>query len=95
MPTFSEVPFRTVTIGGEQHTGWLPDGAATPLPTPIREVKMKLEITDDGGGNCLLIYESEDRSVSGDTWHHSIEEAKLAAHEYFGIRADEWHDLRP
>ncbi len=92
MPTFCKVPFRTVTIGGEQHAGWLPDGAAIPLPTPIREVMMRLEITDDGGGNFLLIFESEDRSVYGDTWHQSIEEAKRAAKEYFGIDADEWRD---
>jgi len=92
MPTFSTVGSRKVKIGGEQHSGWLPEGAATPLPTPKREVKMKFEITDDGGGDYLLVYESEDKSVYGDTWHRSIEEAKIAAESSFGIPKREWQD---
>ncbi len=30
--------------GGEEHTGWLPPGAATPLPTPIRHLTLDATI---------------------------------------------------
>jgi hypothetical protein len=92
MRVFSKILSRKIRIGGEQHSGWLPEGFAIPLPTPVREVNMTFEITDDGGGNFLLLYCSEDRSVHGDTWHESIEEAKRAAGSYFGIQQTEWHD---
>jgi hypothetical protein len=92
MHVFSKVSARKVRIGGEQHSGWLPEGFATPLPTPMREVAMTFEITDDGGGNYLLIYHSEDKSVHGDTWHQSIDEAKEVAESSFHIRRDEWKD---
>ena len=54
---------------------------------------MTFEITDDGGGNFLLIYYSEDKSVHGDTWHQSIDEAKDVAQETFGIPKGEWKDV--
>jgi len=92
MRSFSKVGFRKIKIGGQQHSGWLPEGDATPLPTPVRDLKMRFEITDDGGSDFLLLYESEDRSVYGDTWHRSIEEAKAAAESSFGIRSQEWQD---
>jgi len=53
---------------------------------------MTFEITDDGGGNFLLLYSSADKSVYGDTWHQSVEEAKEAAQSYFGIQENEWQD---
>jgi hypothetical protein len=53
---------------------------------------MTFEIGDDGGGNFLLLYCSEDKSVYGDTWHQSIHEAKEAAHSHFGIEMREWQD---
>ena len=93
MRVYSKVETRKVKVGGDQHSGWLPDGSSTPLPTPIKEVKMTFEITDDGGGNFLLIYESEDKSLCGDTWHQSIDQAKEAAESWFGIRRNEWKDF--
>lgn len=53
---------------------------------------MTFAITDDGGGNFLLIYESEDKSLYGDTWHRTIDEAKEVAESAFGIRQNEWED---
>jgi hypothetical protein len=35
------IPF---TFGGEEHSGWLPPGAATPLPTPVQYVVLDVEI---------------------------------------------------
>ena len=87
---FARIPSRMVRLGGEQHTGWLPEGAAQPLATPVAEVKMQLEITDDGGSNHLLVYESEHGAHHGDTWHQSVEEAMEAAESYFQIPKSEW-----
>jgi hypothetical protein len=92
MLVFSKISSRVVRIGGEQHSGWLPEGFAIPLPTPVREINMTFEITDDGAGNFLLIYCSDDKSLHGDTWHESIEDAKQAAEQYFGILENEWPD---
>ncbi len=92
MRVFTKVEGRAIRIGGEQHTGWLPEGFAKPVPPPLREVKMTFEITDDGEGNFLLCYHSEDQSVYGDTWHQSIEEAKKVAESSFGVRPSEWKD---
>jgi hypothetical protein len=94
MRVFSKIASRRIKVGGEQHTGWLPEGSTTPLPTPVREVEMTFEITDDGGGNFLLLYYSVDKSVHGDTWHESIEEAKDAARSYFGVEINEWQDQK-
>ena len=35
-----------VRFGGEEHRGWLPAGAAVPLPTPVRDVLLDIEIPD-------------------------------------------------
>ena len=53
---------------------------------------MTFEITDDGGGNFLLVYYSEDKSVHGDRWHQSIDEAIRVAESSFGVQRDEWKD---
>jgi hypothetical protein len=78
-----------VLVGGEKHSGWLPAGAAVPLPTPRRDVVMDLEIQFDGHG-YLLCYASRDGSVSGDTWHQSLAEAERAAAETFGVQSAQW-----
>ncbi len=79
-------PFR---LGGEPHSGWLPPGAAIPLPTPVRDVLLDIDIQHDGGG-YLLCYSSQDGTFSGDTWHQSIEAAEQAAKEDFGVQASQW-----
>lgn len=80
---------RPLRIGGEEHTGWLPPGAAKPLPTPVRDVLLDVEIRFDGSG-YLLCYWSTDGTVFGDTWHESVSDAENAATDYFGIDGSEW-----
>ncbi len=80
---------RETSIGGERHSGWLPDHAATPLPTPVRQVLLHMEIQSEGRG-YLLCVASTDGTVYGDTWHQSIEAAESAASEYFGVSEREW-----
>ena len=36
-----------VQFGGETHSGWLPPGAAVPLPTPIERVVLDIEIHNE------------------------------------------------
>ncbi len=48
---------RPMTIGGEEHTGWLPAGAATPLPTPVTPSTFQPVKSIDGNG-YLLCHES-------------------------------------
>jgi hypothetical protein len=76
-------------LGGEQHSGWLPSGAAIPPPTPLSPVELDLEIQYDGGG-YLLCYESRDGEVHGDTWHSSLEEAERAAAKWFDVQPTDW-----
>ena len=78
-----------VQFGGEQHTGWLPAGAAVPLPTPAIDVFLDIEIQSDGDG-YLLCYSSQDGTVRGDTWHQSVVEAENAAAKDFGVRPSQW-----
>ena len=78
-----------VRFGGEQHTGWLPAGAAVPLPTPILDVLLDIEIQYDGDG-YLLCYSSHDGTVQGDTWHQSIVAAENTAAEDFGVQPSQW-----
>src|SRR5262245_60197964 len=65
-------------LGGEPHSGWLPPGAATPLPTPVRIVCVDLEISFDGNG-YLLICEARDGSFCWDTWHQTLSAAEVQA----------------
>src|SRR5687768_516107 len=44
-----------VTLGGTEHTGWLPGGAVLPRPEPLREVVLKVQIEVETGG-FLLTY---------------------------------------
>jgi hypothetical protein len=78
-----------VLIGGEQHSGWLPEGATTPLPIPIRDVAFNIELQFDGSG-YRLCYVSEEGDLFGDTWHQTLEDAERAAAENFHVRDDQW-----
>jgi hypothetical protein len=80
------VPFR---FGGEQHTGWLPAGAAAPHPTPVHDVLLDLSISRDGSGYNFE-WRSRETAHWGDTWHQSLEEAKQQAYAQFGINPDAW-----
>jgi hypothetical protein len=75
--------------GEEEHSGWLPVGAAVPLRTPIHNVLLDVEIQFDGHG-YLLCYSARDGSTSGDTWHQSLADAELTAEEQFGIEPSQW-----
>jgi hypothetical protein len=78
-----------VRLGGVPHSGWLPTGAATPLPTPVRDVLLDLEIQFDGFG-YLLLYFTPDGSFHGDTWHQTLDDAEIAARDAFGVQPTDW-----
>ena len=42
-----------IRVGGVKHSGWLPAGAAVPLPTPVRDLTVDVEIDHDGHGYLL------------------------------------------
>lgn len=89
MGVVKRVAGHTVRVGGTQHSGWLPGGAAEPLPTPVRGVTFGIEIDFDGSGS-LLCCRSTDGSLYGDTWHETPADAEEAAGELFGVRAEQW-----
>ena len=80
---------RPHRFGGEEHTGWLPPGAAKPLPTPIYDVLLDVEIQQITGG-YLLIYASQDGKFRADSWYEAMVDAEAAANEWFGISAEQW-----
>ena len=82
----------TIRFGGEEHSGWLPAGAAKPLPTPIEDVLMDVEIDSDPSG-CFLCWTSRDGMRCGDTWHQTLAEAEAAGYRYFGIEQDQWASI--
>ena len=81
------LPFR---VGGVEHNGWLPPGAAKPLPTPVRDFLVDLEIEFDGPA-YFLICEAQDRSFCWDSWHQSLDEALLAAQKEYGVQPGDWN----
>jgi len=81
-----------VIFGGKSHSGWLPQGAAMPNPTPTRDVALNITIEFDGSG-FLLCYASEDGSFANDTWHQTLEDAEQAAVENFGVRDNQWQTI--
>lgn len=89
MSVVKKVSGHVVRVGGDQHSGWLPEGASTPLPTPARAVAFDIEIQFDDSG-YLLCYESREGDLYGDTWHPTLEEAEAEAAERFGVTADHW-----
>ena len=83
---------RLVQIGGEPHSGWLPPGASMPLPTPVRDIVLNLEIQFDESG-YLFCYDTTDGTFCGDTWHETLADAEEAARSAFGIDSTEWKSL--
>jgi hypothetical protein len=80
-----------LTLGGEEHDGWLPASAAQPRAQPVREVTVNLEIRFDGHG-WFLVFDSDDPEFHGDTWHQSLEEAQRQAEADFGIQPSQWEN---
>ena len=89
MHTVKKVTGLPVRFGGEEHSGWLPAGAAVPLRTPVRDVLLDIEIQSDGSG-CLLCHSSQDGTIQGDTWHATVADAEQAANEDFGVQPSQW-----
>jgi hypothetical protein len=93
------VSSHSVRFGGEEHQGWLPQGAITPEPTPEAELRLELEIRAVEGGFLLdwRPVETESQHVeapfAGDLWFESIEEAEEAALKSFGVPDGDWEDL--
>ena len=81
---------REVTFGGESHSGWLPDAAALPLPTPLQRVTLDLSIVEARPGSYFLLWNEPAGRLAGDTWHPSAEEALEQAELSFGIARAEW-----
>ena len=81
-----------VEFGGEEHSGWLPPGAATPLPTPIRRVILTLAIVRESPNDYLLCFEAQDGSMRGDNWYDSLAKALEGAEELFGVSPSQWQD---
>ncbi len=92
MKILKRITRHKVRIGGTQHSGWLPEGAVHPLPTPVREVSFNLEIQFDGFG-YLLCYVSQEGDLYGDTWHGSFDQAVAVAAEDFGVRPSQWRSV--
>ena len=84
---------RTVRFGGHEHSGWLPSGAAQPLPTPTIDVLLNLEIVSDDGSGYFLQSSSTNTSYISDTWHEDLEGAIEQARLQFGIEPHEWEVL--
>ncbi len=80
-----------VHFGGETHSGWLPPGAAMPLPTPIERVVLDVEIHREGTG-FVLSWNAREGDRCGDLWFETLSAAEAAATEEFGIARDDWQD---
>ena len=92
MRTVREIKQRPVTFGGHEHSGWLPDLAARPLPTPERLVAVDFAIVQEGPSSFVLEWSGPDSASSGDTWHPDVDAALEQARGWFGIQPDEWHE---
>ena len=78
-----------VQFGGEEHEGWLPDGASLPKPTPCETVELDIRIEATDGG-YLLIWVGQNRRYCGDTWHETVQDAERQAELQFGITGRDW-----
>ena len=89
MPIIGRIDNIRVIVGGESHSGWLPAGAAVPLPTPEREVVLSLTI-ESVDGHYLLIGHSQDGSHDFDDFHDSLESALADAEQSYGVPRSSW-----
>jgi hypothetical protein len=87
MQVHAVIPCRKVLITTHPNGGWSPADEGTPNSF---EAEFRVEITDDGNANYLLVYSSLDSKYTADTWHETMAEACAAAAEDFDIEAGEW-----
>ena len=92
MDIVKQVLGHHVTFGGELPSGWLPEGATVPKPTPTSDVALNITIESDGAG-YLLCWVSEDRAIAGDLWYQTLADAERAATEDFGVAPDNWQTI--
>lgn len=85
--TYAFIHARPFRVTGYQYSGWR---AAGDGDASARELPFEFSVTDDGGGNFLLVYQSVDGSLYGDTWHETLEDAYVSAERQFRISRDEW-----
>jgi hypothetical protein len=79
--------------GGESHSGWLPPGAAIPLPTPVRHLTLDVTIEGDGGTGYIVVCTAREEPAFGnDNWFANMAEAEAAAEAWFGIEPERWQD---
>jgi hypothetical protein len=83
---------KVVEFDGETASGWLPENAATPLPTQPRQLIFDVRILE-GPAEFILEWQSADGNYSNDSWHATIEEAKTEARERFGVALSEWRAI--
>ena len=81
-----------VRFGGEEHSGWLPENAAVPPPTPVEDALVDFEIEEVEGGYILQWF-SRNTGHHGDSWHETLEDALQQASTEFGIRPEEFHPV--
>jgi hypothetical protein len=77
-----------VSVGGEHHLGWLPENAAEPLPIPVRKLLFDFVIKGDGG--YIFEYQSQSGEFINDSWHETLEDAKVHGQQNFGVPMDVW-----
>jgi hypothetical protein len=87
---FASIPSRRITIAGHPDSGWSSADEGTPGSF---DIEFRFDVTDDGGGNFLLVYSSLDGRYAADSWHASLDEALGAAEDQFGIERGEWSEM--
>ena len=90
MRTFASIRSRQLRITGHPQSGWRAvdddeNKASKVLP-------FNFDITDDGTGNFLLVYQSLDGVYYGDTWHETetLDDAYTSAERQFGVSRSQW-----
>ncbi len=79
-------------MGGEGHSGWLPDNAAVPQATQEQKLILNLEIVQTSEGGYRLEWWAENSEYSGDTWHENVEDAKRQALYFFKVNENVWQE---
>ncbi len=70
---------------GEEPSGWLPPGAAKPLPTAPDVFRADVRIFSSGSG-FNLEWTRKDSGRVGDFWYETLDAAIDGALQYFGVK---------